>query len=68
MQRELIKLKMTEENIYQFMLRLIQRINKDIQTLTGKFYPKLVLEKMNQVIVKYFSLNHENRPIINEIN
>jgi hypothetical protein len=54
MQRELIKLKTSEEKICQFMLRLVQGINRDMQTATGKFYPKLVLEKINQVIVKCF--------------
>jgi ATP-dependent RNA circularization protein (DNA/RNA ligase family) len=50
------------------MLRLVQGINKDIQTANGKFYPKLVLEKINEVIVKCFPLNLENCPIINKIN
>jgi hypothetical protein len=36
------------------MLMLVQGINKDMQTGTGKLYPKLVLEKINQVIVKCF--------------
>jgi hypothetical protein len=38
-----------------------------MQTTTGKFYPKLVLEKINEAIVKCFFINPGDRLIINEI-